>query len=128
MRYLSLAQVLSLHRAVIEASGGSHGIRDRKALHAAVAQPRMTFGGRDLYPSLEDKAGALAHSLIANHPFIDGNKRVGHAALETFLVMNGHELKAEVDDAEAIIMGVASGQRSRQELIAWTREHLSREP
>lgn len=92
MRYLSLAEVAELHRLLIEAFGGSHGIRDLGALESALAQPRMSFGGEDLYPTVVEKVAALGFTLVQNHPFLDGNKRVGHAAMETFLVLNGFEL------------------------------------
>src|SRR4051794_33509952 len=100
MRYLTLAEVLDLHRRMIEQSGGAQGVRDREAVDSALAQPRMTFGGEDLYPGLGKKAAALGFSLIKNHPFVDGNKRVGHAAMETFLVLNGSELSAPADEQE----------------------------
>lgn len=83
MRHLTLTEVLALYRAVIAQSGGTEGIHDMGALESALAQPRMTFGGEDLYPSLVDKA-ALGFSLICNHPFVDGNKRVGHALWKPF--------------------------------------------
>jgi death on curing protein len=105
-------------------SGGSPGVRDLGALESALAQPRMAFEASDLYPSVEEKATALGFSLIANHPFVDGNKRIGHAALETFLLLNGYELAAPIDDAERIIVGVASGACSREQLLAWVREHM----
>ena len=82
MRYLSLQEVLSLHSLMIAQSGGSSGLRDRGALESAVAQPEASFGGHELYPDLASKVGALGHSLIQNHPFVDGNKRVGHVAME----------------------------------------------
>ena len=84
----------------------------------------MTFAGEDPYPDLPAKAAALAFSLIKNHPFVDGNKRVGHAALETLLVLNGFELEASVDEAERVIVEVASGERSRDDLLAWVRRRL----
>jgi len=97
VRYLSLDEVLALHRLVIAQSGGTPGIRDKNALESAVAQPHMTFGGEDLYPTLVEKASALGFSLVKNHPFLDGNKRIGHAALETYLVLNGGEITAPVN-------------------------------
>ena len=100
MRYLTVAEVLSLHRLLIAQTGGTAGIRDLGALQSAVTQPQMTFGGDDLYPSLEEKAAALCFSLVANHPFLDGNKRAAHAAMETFLMLNGSELNATVDEQE----------------------------
>ncbi len=86
MRYLSLLEILELHEAVIFSSGGSRGIRDIGALESSVNQPRLTFDQTDLYPDLISKAAALCFSLVMNHPFVDGNKRTGHAALETFLI------------------------------------------
>ena len=124
MRYLSLAEALELHRAAIEHTGGAQGLRDLGALEAAVAQPHMAFGGQELYPSLVEKTTALGFSLIKNHPFVDGNKRVGHAAMETFLVLNGYELRASVDEAERIILGIAAGTVSREDLAAWLGEHI----
>ena len=84
MRYLSLQEVISLHSLLISQSGGSSGLRDRGALESAVAQPEASFGGQDLYPDLASKAAAFCHSLIQNHPFIDGNKRVRAEAAITF--------------------------------------------
>ena len=83
----------------------------------------MTFDGQDLYPELADKAAALGFSLIQNHPFLDGNKRVGHAALETLLMLNGAELHASVDDAERTILSVATGQLKREAFTEWMRAH-----
>ena len=82
MRYLTLDEVVELHRQLIEQSGGMAGLRSMDGLESSLAQPLMTFGGEDLYPSLVEKASALGYSLIQNHPFVDGNKRVGHAAME----------------------------------------------
>lgn len=124
MRHLTLGEIVVLHDRLIQASGGAYGIRDLGALESATAQPRTTFGGEDRYPDLPAKATALGFSLINNHPFIDGNKRVGHAALETLLLLNGFELDAAVDEAEAVILEVASGRRSRDELLAWIRSRL----
>ncbi len=81
IRYLTLSEVTDLHRQVVEQSGGSLGLRDLGALESAVAQPQMTFGGDNLYPTLVEKAAVLGFSLVMNHPFIDGNKHIGHATL-----------------------------------------------
>lgn len=124
MRYLSIGEVLELHRQLIQYSRGVSQIRDIGALSSAIAQPRMTYANNELYPSLEEKAAALCFSLVCNHPFVDGNKRVGHAAMETFLFLNGYEIAATVDAAEQIILGVASGQISRNELLLWLKQHL----
>lgn len=121
MRHLSVAEVLTLHRLIMEQAGTTSLLRDLGALESAVAQPRHSFGGDDLYPTLAAKASALGFSLIENHPFLDGNKRVGHAAIVAFLRLNGQRLVASVDEAERIILGVASGEISRGELVHWIK-------
>lgn len=123
MRYLSLGQVVELHRRVLELTGGAPGIRDLGALESALAQPKTTFGGRDLHPSLSEKAAALGFSLAQNHAFVDGNKRVAHAAMETLLLLNGVELSAPVDEQEQLMLRLASGQLSRDELASWISAH-----
>ena len=104
MRGLSVPEVVELHRMALELSGGADGIRDVGALHSAVLQPYMTFGGQDLYPAVADKAAALCFSLVMNHPFVDGNKRVGHAAMETLLVLNGLEIDAPLAEQESVVL------------------------
>jgi len=123
-RFLSLREILTLHERIAAGSGGGIGVRDLGLLESAIAQPRQSFDGQDLYPSIIDKAVALGFSLISNHPFVDGNKRVGHAALEVFLVLNGYELEASVDEQERIILAVAAGEMSRDEFSAWVEHHV----
>lgn len=123
-RYLTMTEVKQLHKLLIEQSGGSHGLRDEGALESSVSQPQMSFGGVDLYPDLPDKAAALAYSLVQNHPFIDGNKRIGHAAMEVFLVMNGYEIEASVDEQETMFLRLAAGGVKREDLLKWINEHL----
>jgi death-on-curing protein len=125
MVYLTVEQILDLHALVLARSGGSGGVRDRNGLESAVAAPRMTFGGADLYPSVGEKAAALGYSLVMNHPFIDGNKRVGHAAMEVMLVLNGYELSASVDEQEAVVLAVAAGEMRREGFAAWVQDHLA---
>ncbi len=124
MRYLALAEVVELHRRLLEATGGAPGIRDLGALESAIAQPKATFGGVDLYPTLVEKAAALGLSLVQGHPFVDGNKRVGHAAMETFLVLNGAEVDAQVGDQERVMFDLAAGLIDRSQLTDWLRQHL----
>ena len=124
MRYLTLNEVLDLYHRILEQSAGSVGIRDLGALESALAQPRMTFDEVELYPTLADKAAALGFSLINNHPFVDGNKRTGHAAMEVFLILNGYEIEADVDEQERVILNVAAGQIKREELAEWLRLHI----
>ena len=89
MRYLSLSEIIELHLRVVEASGGGQGIRDLAGLKSAVSQPRMTFSGSELYPTIEEKDGALCFSLILNHPFLDGNKRVAGAGRFSCIAIRG---------------------------------------
>jgi death-on-curing protein len=127
-RYLTLEEVLELHRLALEQSGGLDGIRDFGGLESALAQPQMTFGGQDLYPSLAEKAAAIAYSLVCNHPFVDGNKRAGHLAMETFQVLNGWELAAGVDEQERIMLQVAAGMLKREAFTTWVQSHLQSRP
>lgn len=124
MRYLKLAELTELHRRVIEQSGGASGIRDLGMAESALAQPLMSFGGVELYTTLAEKAAALGYSLVRNHAFVDGNKRIGHAAMETFLVLNGSELNADVDKSESIILKLAAGELDRETFTAWVVGHL----
>lgn len=124
MRYLSLGEVLEKHRRVVAATGGATAVRDLGGLQSAVVQPRMTFARRDVYPGLAAKAAALGFSLMQSHPFVDGNKRVGHAAMEILLVLNGRELDAPVDEAEKAILEVAAGTRTRDVLVEWVPQPM----
>jgi death on curing protein len=125
IRHITLMEVLKLHGQIIDQSGGAQGIRDLGLLESAVAQPLMTFGGEDLYPSLIEKAAALSFSIIMNHPFIDGNKRTGHAAMEVLLVLNRLEVNATVDEQEQIFLAVASGEIEREAFVEWLESHVN---
>ena len=124
MQCLTLREVLEVHRQVMAQSGGAEGLIHLSALESALAQPQMTFGGEELYPTLVDKAAALGYALIKNHPFLDGNKRTGHAAMEVFLVLNGYEIRAAVDEQEHIILQVAASEIDREEFTTWLRTHV----
>ena len=123
IRLPKLPDVLWLHSRIIADSGGSAGLRDLGALKSALAQPSMTFGERDLYPTLLEKCAALAFSLVNNHPFVDGNKRVAHAVLEVTLNLNGLEIAASVDVQERLMLGLASGELGRTDLGDWLVEY-----
>ncbi len=109
---------------VIAKSGGEPSIRDRGGLESAVAQPRMSGFGQDYYPTLADKAAALAFSLIKNHAFVDGNKRTGIMSAIVFLARNGFDIRADVDESEAVILGVADGSIGREAFVTWIRVHM----
>lgn len=125
MRYLTLIEVLELHQKIIEQSGGALGIRDIGLLESAIAQPRMTFDGTELHPSLLEKSAALGFSIIMNHPFIDGNKRTGHAATEIFLILNGMEINASVDEQERVVLAIASGELRRESFVKWLQRYTT---
>jgi len=120
--YLSLDQVLALHRAQIDEYGGAHGLRERGALESTIARPQATFGGEDLYPGIADKGAALWHSLVTNHPFIDGNKRIGVMAAELFLGLNGIDLLATDEELVETTLATARGEMSAEALAIWIRQ------
>jgi death-on-curing protein len=124
--YLSLEQVLDLHRVQIRRFGGAAGLRDRGALEAALGRPRMTFEGEDLYPDVAAKAAALMHSLVTNHPFVDGNKRVGAHAGILFLLVNDAEPTFSVAELVHITLAVARGEVSAEALSIWLRQRSRR--
>ena len=126
MRYLTIGEVLRLHLLVAQQTGGASGVRDASALESALAQPRMTFGGQELYPGVLEKAAALCFFIVSGHPFIDGNKRTGHAAMETFLVLNGFEIDARTYEQERVILAVAAGEMRLEAFTEWLSPHLKR--
>jgi death-on-curing protein len=124
MRHITIGEVLGIYQRIMQETGGLMGIRDLGALESAIAQPYMTFDGSELYPSLAEKASALGFSLIQNHPFADGNKRTGHAVMESFLALNGYEINASTDEQVEVILSLASGELSRDEFTKWLSNHI----
>jgi death on curing protein len=125
--YLSIQQIETLHASQVGEYGGAAGLRDRGALESAIARPAMTFGGEDLYPDLASKAAALMHSLVMNHPFVDGNKRVGAQAALVFLLVNECELEASSSELVELTLSVARGEIDAESLAIWFRQRLSSE-
>ncbi|MFQ5616633.1 MAG: type II toxin-antitoxin system death-on-curing family toxin, partial [Anaerolineales bacterium] len=107
----------------IDETGGGHGVRDLGLLEAAVMRPQATFGGEELYPEVFLKAAALLHSLIRNHPFVDGNKRTGITAAGLFLMQNGHQLAASNPELEAFALSVATSGLEIEALATWLEEN-----
>jgi death-on-curing protein len=122
--YLSVEQIQSLHRDQIARYGGDAGLRDRGLLESALARPAATFGGEDLYPDPPAKAAALMHSLVLNHPFVDGNKRVGAQAAIVFVEVNGWELLATPDELVDVTLELAAGKVAVEALTIWFRHRL----
>ena len=125
MRALSVSDIIYIHSRIIAQSGGSYGLRDRGALESSVSQPLQSFGGNDLYAEIVDKAAAFAFFLASNHPFVDGNKRVAHAALAVTLRLNGYVLAAPIDEQERIMLRLASGELTRAEFSEWVNAHVA---
>jgi death-on-curing protein len=124
--YLSVEQVIALHALQIRRFGGAKGMRDRGALEAAVARPQMTFNGDDLYEDLAAKAAVLFHSLVQNHPFVDGNKRVGAHAMILFLLANGHEPEFAAPELTELTLAIARGELAAEALAIWIRQRSRR--
>ena len=120
--YLSVAQLLRMHQLQLRAFGGAAGVRNRDGLESAAARPQMTFGGEDLYADLAAKAAALMHSLVQNHPVLDGNERVGAMAAELFLTVNSYELAASDDEIIEVTVALAQGDVSAEALAIWIRQ------
>jgi len=108
----------------MEVSKGPAAILQLSLLKSAIAQPFASFDRKDLYPTIGAKAAALGHSIICNHPFLDGNKRTGHAAMEVFLELNGFTINAGVDEQEQQILLVASGGLNREDFAEWLQLHI----
>jgi death-on-curing protein len=123
VRYLYPKQLLYLHQEIMERSEGSAGVRDQGLLESAVYRPQASFGGEDLYPDLFSKAAALGHSIIKNHPFIDGNKRTGFEAMRLTLRLNAYDIKASFDSKFSFVMGIAEGRLKEQAIADWLRRH-----
>jgi len=120
-------EILFIHQMIIKETGGSHGVRDEGLLDSAIYMPYMTFDGADLYPLLEDKASRLCFGLVKNHPFIDGNKRIGAIAMRAFLCANGVEVHYSQSELIDCILSLAKGELSAEELTAWIIAHIAEE-
>lgn len=122
LRILGKESVLAIHSAAIERFGGLPGVRDEGLLDSALAQPFQTFDGKEIYPSLEQKAARYAYGIVSNHPFIDGNKRVATAVMASFLRCNGCQFRPKHEELLSIMMGVADGNISYKGLVEWLQK------
>ncbi len=123
MTYLNASQILAIHNEVIDRTGGSKGIRDSKLFDSALARPKATFGGKDLYPDIFSKAAALGHSLICNHPFIDGNKRTGYMSMRILLNLNGYDIKVSLDKSYEFVMEIAKKTKDKKAISKWLKQN-----
>ena len=120
---LTKSQILLLHEQLITETGGSSGFRDEGLLDSALNAPFQTFGREDMYPSLQQKAARLCFGLVKNHPFVDGNKRIGAHAMLVFLALNGVELQHSQAELSDVILQLAAGEIEATDLLRWILEH-----
>ena len=123
MKKLSKKQILMLHTQLIKQTGGSEGVRDYNLRDSALETPFQSFGGDELYPTIQAKAARLGYGLIKNHCMIDGNKRIGTHAMLVFLALNGIELKYMQKELYETILDVAAGKIEYEDLLQWVLDH-----
>ena len=123
MKKFSKDKVLLLHRLIAEETGGSIGLRDEALLDSALEAAFAGFGDKEFYPSKEEKGARLGYTLISNHAFVDGNKRIGMYVMLTFLEVNGIHMDCTNEDVYSVGMGVAGGSMTYEDLLAWVKEH-----
>lgn len=120
---LSKPQILLLHEQLIAETGGSSGLRDEGMLDSALNTPFQTFAGKDVYPSLQQKAARLCFGLVKNHPFVDGNKRIGAHVMLVFLALNGIELQHTQTELSKVILQLEAGTLQSTDLLDWILSH-----
>jgi len=113
---------IKIHEILINEYGGTHGMRDLNSLKSALARPFASFDQKELYPSIFSKAAALIESLISNHPFLDGNKRVGYFFLRFFLLSHNYDIQATQQEKYDFVISIATGNLSFEEIRAWITE------
>ena len=123
MIFFEYEQVVKIHRSLIEKTGGMDGIRDAQLFDSALKTPFQTFGGNNLYPNILDKASQLCYSLIENHPFVDGNKRIGVHLMLLFLKLNNIEVNYSQQELVDFGLDIASGKMSKNDIKEWIIEH-----
>lgn len=125
MKYLTLEQVVFINDRIIHETGGQRGIRDLGLLHSSCERPKASFAGKDLYPTLFEKAASLAHSIILNHPFLDGNKRTALVSMALFLELNGIFLSINQEEAVRFATRIESQKPSIEKITRWLINHQS---
>lgn len=125
-RYLGYEQALLVYRRVIEETGGDAGLRDEGLLLSALARPQATFGGTDLYPTIFEKAAALAESFARNHPFVDGNKRMALTCMRMMLKLNGYKTDVSQEEKVQIILRIIKREVTVQDVAEWLKKQSRR--
>lgn len=121
---MSVEDVISIHKILIDRFGGSPGIRDKGALEAAINRSYATFDGKELYKSIEEKAAATIESLLINHPFIDGNKRIGYTLMRLMLLNEKKDIEANEQDKYEFVINIASGRIKYEEVLKWIQKRI----
>lgn len=119
----SKKQVLMLHEQIIKETGGEIGLRDESLLESALLSPFQSFDDKDLFPSIQAKAARLGYGIIKNHPFVDGNKRIGTHLMLLFLYFNNVELSYTQEELSEIVLMIASSEKTCENLLDWIIEH-----
>lgn len=125
-RFIPNRIVSTIHSDLLQRYGGRAGLRDPNLLDSALAQPKMTVGGKFVHKSLFDKAAAYGFHVCKNHPFVDGNKRAAFVLMDIFLQKNGREIVANEEEAYSMMMSLASGKLTKAQLSKWLKEHSSK--
>ncbi len=120
---LTKEQILLLHTQLIETTGGSDGIRDMGLLESALENPFQSYGGEELYPSIQAKAARLCYGLVKNHAMIDGNKRLGCHTMLVFLALNGYEMEYAQKELSDLILDVAADRKQYEDILHWLLVH-----
>lgn len=123
IKVLSKSDIEDLHRELINVYGGIHGVRDEALLDSAINTPFQSYDGIDFYPSVEEKAARLGYGLVANHPFHDGNKRIGAHAMLVFLALNDIIINCSSEELSTVFLSIASGNAAEADLLAWIHAH-----
>lgn len=120
---ITIEQVVRIHEILIEKFGGTKGIRDLALLESALARPYQTFGGVELHENQFQKAAAIIQSLLINHPFVDGNKRIGYVVMRLILLENGWDLNVSQDEKHQFVIGIAEGKMEFNEISDWLKSN-----
>lgn len=126
MRFLSVDDIVLFHEKIIKETGGSYGIRDIGLIESALNRALMTYGGRDLYPTILEKIAVVTHSLITNHGFVDGNKRIGVAVMILLLKMNNIKIKYTQQEIVDLGLKVAEGSWKEKDILDWIKGHIEK--
>lgn len=123
---ISISEVILIQDILIEKFGGTRGIRDKGLLESAISRPFQTFDTKDLYPTTIQKAAALIESIVTNHPFMDGNKRIGYVIMRLYLLDSGFDIIASQDDKYDFVIKIASGKSDFESICIWIESHIKK--